>query len=299
MIENKLCEYGCGQPAKFLMTSGKWCCENFYTKCPEFIRKMILSNTGKKRSKEFCNFVSKLHKNKVVTEIQKEKQRKKMKNIRNDSSSKYNTKEYIDKNKKCNIGRKRGKEELEHFIKSVTGKKYPKLHHYQKRYPFLFKIEKIREDFDTKDLLVFCKNCNKEFPLNFGSYNKISYRAEMIKQNKEEKGLFFCSDDCRDAYINKYKTNYEIYSGKVWRETYKSIKNNKNKIQKIEFRGNLFKYHLDHKYSICEGFKNNIDPKIIGHWKNLEVIESSKNLKKFNKCSITLEDLKKEIEKQT
>ena len=33
------CEYGCGNEAKFQMKNGKWCCENFYTKCPENKRK--------------------------------------------------------------------------------------------------------------------------------------------------------------------------------------------------------------------------------------------------------------------
>lgn len=31
----KLCDYGCGQKAKFEMSSGKWCCEDHYNKCPE------------------------------------------------------------------------------------------------------------------------------------------------------------------------------------------------------------------------------------------------------------------------
>ncbi len=36
--------YGCGQEAKYKMTSGKWCCERFYTKCPEMRRKNKESN---------------------------------------------------------------------------------------------------------------------------------------------------------------------------------------------------------------------------------------------------------------
>ena len=29
-----ICEYGCGQEAKFLMSSGKWCCSVHFNKCP-------------------------------------------------------------------------------------------------------------------------------------------------------------------------------------------------------------------------------------------------------------------------
>jgi transposase-like protein len=50
-------------------------------------------------------------------------------------------------------------------------------------------------------------------------------------------------------------------------------------------------YHLDHKFSISEGFKNNIAPKIIGDIKNLEFIPWEQNIKKRTKCSITIEEL--------
>jgi transposase len=50
-------------------------------------------------------------------------------------------------------------------------------------------------------------------------------------------------------------------------------------------------YHLDHKFSIIEGFKNKVKPEIIGNIKNLEFIPWKENLKKRANCSITLEEL--------
>jgi predicted DNA-binding protein YlxM (UPF0122 family)/transposase-like protein len=50
-------------------------------------------------------------------------------------------------------------------------------------------------------------------------------------------------------------------------------------------------YHLDHKFSISEGFKNNISPKIIGDIKNLEFIPWEENVRKRTKCSITIKEL--------
>jgi transposase-like protein len=50
-------------------------------------------------------------------------------------------------------------------------------------------------------------------------------------------------------------------------------------------------YHLDHKFSIIEGFKNNIPVKIIGNIKNLEFIPWEENIKKRTKCSITINEL--------
>ena len=47
-------------------------------------------------------------------------------------------------------------------------------------------MKKIEEDLITKDILVVCKNCDKKFVLNTKlSYNKISYRDEMIKKFDE------------------------------------------------------------------------------------------------------------------
>jgi very-short-patch-repair endonuclease len=75
----KLCDYGCGQEAKFFFKNArKWCCKNHWTKCSNKkgnfskIRKNIPltddhkknignSNKGKKRSKEFCERMRKSH----------------------------------------------------------------------------------------------------------------------------------------------------------------------------------------------------------------------------------------------
>lgn len=46
MAENEiyLCDYGCEQEAKFQMTNGKWCCQNYYSKCPEIRRRNSETN---------------------------------------------------------------------------------------------------------------------------------------------------------------------------------------------------------------------------------------------------------------
>lgn len=51
-------------------------------------------------------------------------------------------------------------------------------------------------------------------------------------------------------------------------------------------------YQLDHKFSILEGFKQGIEPEIIGNINNLEFIPWKENLTKGINCSISLEELK-------
>ncbi len=47
-------------------------------------------------------------------------------------------------------------------------------------------------------------------------------------------------------------------------------------------------YHLEHKYSIFTGFKNNIHPAILGCMHNLEMIQGKENIRKSDECSISI-----------
>lgn len=50
-------------------------------------------------------------------------------------------------------------------------------------------------------------------------------------------------------------------------------------------------YHLDHIYSIHQGFKDNIPPYIIGHWTNLRLIPATENCSKGKRCDKTQKQL--------
>lgn len=86
-------------------------------------------------------------------------------------------------------------------------------------------------------------------------------------------------------------SDYEIYKRQVWKETNK----HKNSLPNYKLRGraNISKdaYHIDHNFSIYEGFKNNILPNIIGGIKNLSMINCIENIKKGSKCSVLLENI--------
>lgn len=51
------------------------------------------------------------------------------------------------------------------------------------------------------------------------------------------------------------------------------------------------RFHLDHKYSISEGWKNKISLNIICNRNNLELVPKMKNLSKSKSCSITKTEL--------
>lgn len=89
-----------------------------------------------------------------------------------------------------------------------------------------------------------------------------------------------------DVYLNmlpdfiRYKTIVMMHTNKQKLH----LLDNFNKRGKYE-------YHLDHKYSIASGFKNNINPELIGNINNLEMLTWQENISKNNKCSITIDQL--------
>lgn len=95
------------------------------------------------------------------------------------------------------------------------------------------------------------------------------------------------SYDMYEKYIGEYKIYYNKVINITEKQNLKSLKDY-NKRGKAGIKN---AYQLDHKYSIYEGFKNGIDPEIIGNINNLEFIPYEENIKKHKNCSINIETL--------
>jgi hypothetical protein len=82
------------------------------------------------------------------------------------------------------------------------------------------------------------------------------------------------------------KSDYEIY----WREVKKfTNRNSKDLIENYHIKG--IDWHVDHIYSISDGWRNKISPEIIGNYVNLRFIPALENLKKNKKSHITKQEL--------
>ena len=81
----------------------------------------------------------------------------------------------------------------------------------------------------------------------------------------------------------EYYNAVKLVTNKNWYEHFYDI--NPNNLQRSN------KLHLDHIYSIREGFKNNIPAEVIGHWTNLRLIPKIENSSKGAKCHKTIEEL--------
>lgn len=90
------------------------------------------------------------------------------------------------------------------------------------------------------------------------------------------------------------KEEVEQYRQMVW---YYTRKNNLNTLPNSDKRGRLDEsataYHLDHIYSITDGYINNVEPAIIGSIHNLRFIPAKENQIKKTKSDISLKELKK------
>ena len=103
---------------------------------------------------------------------------------------------------------------------------------------------------------------------------------------------------CRYCYYESIRipfdqiNKFEKYSRKVRSLTRFVFNKNKSLID-IDGLKSLYPsdYHIDHIYSISDGFLNNIDPKIISSVNNLRVITKVENLKKGRNSNLTLEKL--------
>jgi len=103
---------------------------------------------------------------------------------------------------------------------------------------------------------------------------------DKIRETAEANGNWITEDQVE---------NFKDYSRLVWRYT---NANDLTVLENIENRGMApDEYHLDHRYSIFQGFKDDVPAKIIGSIDNLEMLQSGQNLSKNKKCSITLDEL--------
>jgi hypothetical protein len=85
------------------------------------------------------------------------------------------------------------------------------------------------------------------------------------------------------------KDPFLFYTELVRNKTNENYQKHFDKIENAKKRSRDF--HLDHKYSIKEGFDNNIPVEVIAHYKNLRILDGRLNESKGSKSSIKLNEL--------
>lgn len=131
-------------------------------------------------------------------------------------------------------------------------------------------------------------NLNKSFIeqiLSKSNYRRNRSQGTSIGLVKRFSGINY------NEYINNL-SEFKKYKRKVTSVTKKQPIHNLVNFEKRGISGIDGNYHLDHKFSIVEGFKQKISPWVIGNFINLEFIPWEENIKKRTKCSINEKELK-------
>lgn len=147
--------------------------------------------------------------------------------------------------------------------------------------------ESLQKYFDTevkpKQNLKICLNCSNKFKKN-KSFCSIKCKREYERNNMDDFKRYRL--DCNFNFnLSNYpeEFDFELIEQYGWY----SPSNKKN---------NLTGVSRDHIFSIKDGFEMNIDPKIISHPANCQLLIHSKNISKHRKSSITLDKLIIKIE---
>ena len=135
------------------------------------------------------------------------------------------------------------------------------------------KIESIRKQ--KRDLFISKYGVENPFQIDVKS------RIEKTTKTRIENGDFIRDEDRKP--FSKYKRE-------VWKYTNESIVNF-DAYWLLERRSKN-DHHIDHIYSIKDGFDNGVPAWLIGSIVNLQSLSSSQNLSKNSESWITLEDLK-------
>lgn len=191
----------------------------------------------------------------------------KLKEIKNTYSNKWKG----DKNpsKKDEVKTKKGQPIInEKYIEKILNKKGFKL------------LELIELNGKKSVFLIECQNNHKSIKKYLNLRNTRKYICQKCFYESIELNL--TDEEIRE--IENYKKIIRALTAKTY-------KNNKETINPKNLKIGRGEYHIDHKYSLYEGFKNNVDPKIMSSIENLEIISEHENCSKQSKCSITLDEL--------
>lgn len=119
-------------------------------------------------------------------------------------------------------------------------------------------------------------------------------RGAAIKKSLIDNGTMETRNANAAAAIRaKMRPVNEVKSLKRYRNRVATLsrKHDLSDLPNFDLWGEKGGYELDHKYSVSEGWKNQIAPEILAAKHNLQFIDKISNVRKGSRCDITLEEL--------
>jgi hypothetical protein len=199
----KLCDYGCGQEAKYPLKNGKWCCSIHWKKCPVQRERNSIQMKGKNthsRSEETKRKISEAKMGHILSEETKRKISEAKMGKKKGACSEE-TKRKISETKKGQIPSIETKKKI-----SISSKLT--IEQIKEKYLFFSKIEEMRynpDKLDEKEIQAHCKNHNCENSKEKGGwftpkYEQLRSRKDHLENIDGNGGSYlYCSQYCKDT----------------------------------------------------------------------------------------------------
>ena len=166
-----ICDYGCGQEAKYYFKyPKKWCCSKYYNQCP----------------------------------VEKNKRSKKLIGIKSPLKGRKLTQNHIKKMSESRIGNKPWNKGLtkiysKETLKKISDTKKYSIKQIKEKYPLFAKIEEMRYNPDKpgeKEIQVHCENSKKQGGWFTPDGKEIGYRYEAIEKGNGGSYIYY-SQECK------------------------------------------------------------------------------------------------------
>lgn len=155
-----------------------------------------------------------------------------------------------------------------------------------------------------KDVVRICQHCGREFVVNDSRKKRFCNAKcahQWVVQRHYEKRLSECKTDIEKTKLEiaRYREACKFkFSLKQFPDEFDFDLVRKYGWYKAKNHGdNQNGVNRDHMYSVMDGFVNHVDPKIISHPANCQLLLHSANVSKKDKSSITLEELLNRIDR--
>ena len=97
---------------------------------------------------------------------------------------------------------------------------------------------------------------------------------------------------CHNEKIRKkFDNEFLLYKNIVYNLSNKNYRRYKHIINPHNLPRGRNKFHLDHKFSIYDGFVNNVPPEVISSVSNLQILSEHENISKHKESCLSLNEL--------
>lgn len=146
--------------------------------------------------------------------------------------------------------------------------------------------EKISETLSLPKQTRKCLECNQEFEVRITSKKKFcSIRCGSISRKSSNEYLRYRHACSFSFNVWDYPSEFDL--GLIYKHGWYKAKNRGDNLNGIS---------RDHRISVKFGWENGIDSKIISHPANCQLMQHNDNISKHKKCSVLLEQLKRNID---